>query len=898
MPHRTSAFTLLHSIQRGNGIGLLCCHRYATPWRRPRLAARRLSTATAAAAPCPLDPPQAPPPALPPPQASTSPFHPLVSHQHPAVAAFPHAGFSGGLADDPLLARAVHGLAVRRALPLSVFHRNTLLAFYFRHRSSPAAALHLFDEMPHRTFSSWYTAVSGCVRCGLDTTAFELLRRMREDGVPLSGFALASLVTACERRGWEEGVAWGAAMHALTQRAGLMANVYIGTALLHLYGSRGLVSDARRLFWEMQERNIVSWTALMVALSSNGYLEEALAAYRRMRREGVTCNANAFATVASLCGSLEDEAAGLQVAAHVVVSGLQTHVSVANSLITMFGNLGRVQAAERLFDRMEERDRISWNAMISMYSHTGACGECFVVLSDMRHGGVRPDVTTLCSVVSVCASSDHVDLGSGVHSLCHRNGLHSSVLVGNALVNMYSAAGRLDEAESLFWNMSRRDVISWNTIISSYVQNDNCVEALQALDYVHFLGRSMEAVLGALPSLLPKLGELLVGEYSLQKEVKGGIRFLQSELESMQGALEKISGTPADQLDNQDKIWANDVRDLSYDIEDIVDTFMVQSKGRKSANQHGFKKVIDRSLNLLMLPKICRKIATDIRDIRTRVEEVSKRRDRYKIDGVVAKPVTTTVNPRLLAQYKKATELIGIERARDELIKIMTEENEFPLQQGKIVSIVGFGGLGKTTLASAVYEKIKARFDCCAFVPVSQTPDMKKVLNAMIYDLSKQTNKETLDERQLIDELRVFLQDKSLWGFSGVVVFQQGGMPLLTCLRVQLLMQEAEQITDTFTVVKFDHGYLPSLQEFYIDIRSRGIRLAVTDEAMVHRISSVVYYYAWRRRDAVSGLVVLLSGHAAIGAAMDVGRAAHAAALGLLWRAMMLRKLALEIESR
>ncbi|KAF8652343.1 hypothetical protein HU200_062831 [Digitaria exilis] len=69
------------------------------------------------------------------------------------------------------------------------------------------------------------------------------------------------------------------------------------------------------------------------------------------------------------------------------------------------------------------------------------------------------------------------------------------------------------------------------------------------------------------------------------------------------------------------------------------------------------------------------------------------------------------------------------------------------------------------------------------------------------------------------------LKECSLWGFSGVVVFQQGGMPLLTCLRVQLLMQEAEQITDTFTVVKFDHGYLPSLQEFYIDIRSRGIRV-------------------------------------------------------------------------
>jgi len=256
--------------------------------------------------------------------------------------------------------------------------------------------------MPHRTSSSWYTAVSGCVRCGLESTAFTLLRVMRERDVPLSGFALASLVTACEHRGWQEGAACGATIHALTHKAGLMGNVCIGTALLHLYGSRGLVSNAQRLFWEMPQRNVVSWTALMVALSSNGCMEEALVAYRRMRKEGVMCNANALATVVSLCGSLEDEAAGLQVTAHVVVSGLLTHVSVANSLITMFGNLRRVQDAERLFDRTEERDRISWNAMISMYSHEEVYSKCFMVLSDMRHGGVRPDVTTLCSLVSVC----------------------------------------------------------------------------------------------------------------------------------------------------------------------------------------------------------------------------------------------------------------------------------------------------------------------------------------------------------------------------------------------------------------------------------------------------------------------------------------------------------------
>jgi pentatricopeptide repeat protein len=330
--------------------------------------------------------------------------------------------------------------------------------------------------MPHRTDSSWYTAISGCVRCGLEPTAFDLLRDMRVRGVPLSGFALASLVTACERwRGWEE----GAAIHALTHRAGLMGNVYIGTALLHMYGSHGLVPDARRLFWEMSERNVVSWTALMVTLSSNGYLEEALQAYHRMRREGVTCNANSFATVVSLCGALEDEAPGLQVAAHVMVYGLHSHVSVANSLITMHGNLRRVEDAERLFDRMEEHDTISWNAMLSMYSHEGLCCKCFLILSDMRRSGARPDVTTLCSLVSVCGSSDHIAYGSGIHSLCIRTGHHSVLPLINALVNMYSSAGKLDDAEFLFWNMSTRDIISWNTMISAYMQNGNCMDAMK-----------------------------------------------------------------------------------------------------------------------------------------------------------------------------------------------------------------------------------------------------------------------------------------------------------------------------------------------------------------------------------------------------------------------------------
>jgi ATPase subunit of ABC transporter with duplicated ATPase domains len=264
----------------------------------------------------------------------------------------------------------------------------------------------------------------------------------------------------------------------------------------------------------------------------------------------------------------------------------------------------------------------------------------------------------------------------------------------------------------------------------------------------------MEVATGALPSLLPKLADLLISEYSLQKEVKGGIKFLQTELESMKAAIEEISVAPADKLNKVDKIWAREVRELSYDIEDKIDTFVVRCKDSKLAEQHGINKIISRSHNWLTQPKIRPKISTDIREIKSRVEEVSKRRDRYKVNGEVAKPVM--VDLRLLARYEKTTELVGINEARDELIKLMMEGNGMSKQHEKILSIVGFGGLGKTTLANVVYQNLRAQFDCSAFVSVSQTPDMDKLFKNLLYQLGKRN----IAGFNVINELREFLGEK------------------------------------------------------------------------------------------------------------------------------------------
>jgi len=137
---------------------------------------------------------------------------------------------------------------------------------------------------------------------------------------------------------------------------------------------------------------------------------------------------------------------------------------------------------------------------------------------------------------------------------------------------------------------------------------------------------------------------------------------------------------------------------------------------------------------------------------------------RYKLDASIAPANKTVVDPRIIAMYTKVTELVGIGEAKEEVIARLTKGDADEHKERIVVSIAGFGGLGKTTLAKAVYDEIKGQFDCTAFVSVSRNPDTKKLLKDMLYALDKEKFKDIhstmLDETHLIDLVREFLRNK------------------------------------------------------------------------------------------------------------------------------------------
>jgi hypothetical protein len=279
----------------------------------------------------------------------------------------------------------------------------------------------------------------------------------------------------------------------------------------------------------------------------------------------------------------------------------------------------------------------------------------------------------------------------------------------------------------------------------------------------------MELVTGAMGSLLPKLGELLKEEYGLQKGVRKKIQSLSQELEAAHAVLRKIGDVPPEQLDELVRLWVRDVRESSYDMEDIVDTFLVRvDDGAEPADPHRLRRLRKKVGGLFKKSKARRKISCLIQEIYAKLDEVAARHGRFTVDSIVAKPAAaTTIDPRILNLFKRATELVGIEGPKDRLINMLSLGGDVDMPRKKammVVSVVGFGGLGKTTLAKAVYDQLKLHFERSAFVPVGRNPDVKKVLRDILIDLDrgKYANSDlmVLDERQLMEELEEFIKEK------------------------------------------------------------------------------------------------------------------------------------------
>ncbi|EAY83059.1 hypothetical protein OsI_38279 [Oryza sativa Indica Group] len=235
----------------------------------------------------------------------------------------------------------------------------------------------------------------------------------------------------------------------------------------------------------------------------------------------------------------------------------------------------------------------------------------------------------------------------------------------------------------------------------------------------------------------------------------------------MNVVLEKLADM--ERLDGQQKLWRDNVREMAYDIEDCIDVFMYHL-----GDGHNKDGLLQKTARKIRKLRVRYQIANKIQELKARVMEVAQRRSRYigLGEATTSCPKVVEIDPRLPALYEAAKNLVGIDGPREEISRWLTEGQSGPTQQLKVVSIVGFGGLGKTTLANQVYKQVKDKFNCTSFLSVSKNPDVLKLLKNLLLEVQKKEiiikssltpsefTKFPDDNQKLIDTLREHLANK------------------------------------------------------------------------------------------------------------------------------------------
>ncbi|KAL5728449.1 Pentatricopeptide repeat-containing protein [Ranunculus cassubicifolius] len=251
------------------------------------------------------------------------------------------------------------------------------------------------------------------------------------------------------------------------------------------------------------------WTETLRSHTRSNQFQESINVYIQMLNAGIPPDNFAFPAVIKSASALQDLHCGKQLHGSVIKLGYQTSsVVVANSLLHMYGKCGEFGDVVKVFDEIPERDQVSWNSMISALCGFEEWCIALEMFRCMQREGIGPSSFTLVSMALACSNlgrEDGIRLGKEVHGYSLRMG-DSRTFTNNALMAMYAKFGRVDYSKAVFDLFENRDVVSWNTMISSLVQNDMFAEALVVLRDRVLEGVKIDGV--TIASVLPACSHL------------------------------------------------------------------------------------------------------------------------------------------------------------------------------------------------------------------------------------------------------------------------------------------------------------------------------------------------------------------------------------------------------
>ncbi|GAB2210658.1 hypothetical protein Droror1_Dr00015936 [Drosera rotundifolia] len=249
--------------------------------------------------------------------------------------------------------------------------------------------------------------------------------------------------------------------------------------LLNLYVKRGVLSDARKLFDEMPERNTISFVTLIRGYAEEGQWMDGVDVFRRLCREGHEMNVFVFTTFLKLLASMHWSECGSCLHGCVYKLGHDRDAFVGTALIDAYSRCRMVDAARGVFDGILLKDMVSWTGMVTCYAENDCFEDAVVFFSEMRRVGFMPNCYTFSGVLKACVGLEEIRMGRSIHGCVVKSRFELDHYVGIALLDLYTGCGDFTDAHRVFEIMPVRDVICWSLMISRYAQSNQSANAIE-----------------------------------------------------------------------------------------------------------------------------------------------------------------------------------------------------------------------------------------------------------------------------------------------------------------------------------------------------------------------------------------------------------------------------------
>ncbi|KAH0781479.1 hypothetical protein KY290_001077 [Solanum tuberosum] len=308
-------------------------------------------------------------------------------------------------------------------------------------------------------------------------------------------------------------------IHCEAILTGLNNDVHVATSLVRMYSSFGCISDARKVFDEMRnkdvglwnamivgyvkahdmdtakylfdnmlEKNVVSWTTIIAGYAQGNQFSQAIGVFREMMSVEVSAKPDEVTMLAALsaCAHLGEHELGEWIHSYIIKHRLRRTVSLNNTLIDMYAKSGNVKKAVELFESMETRSVVTWSTVISALAVNGYGREAINMFSRMEMVGIRPNSVTFIALLSACSHAGLVEEGRlYFKTMEEKHGISPDIRHYGCMVDLFGRAGYLDEAANMVKMMPfEANAAIWGSLLAA-ARNQGHVElGEQALQHL------------------------------------------------------------------------------------------------------------------------------------------------------------------------------------------------------------------------------------------------------------------------------------------------------------------------------------------------------------------------------------------------------------------------------